>query len=237
MLLYYIRHGDPIYNPNMLTPLGKRQAEEVAKRLALYGVDEIYASPSNRARQTAVPTSELLKLEIKDADFADELHVWRSLTCPKLVGEGVTWLFQHPEKRALFNSPEVRALGLEWYKHPSFTAYEAGMKWVDEVTDSFLASLGYEHERSMTRYKITSGNEKRIALFAHQGFGFAFLASLLDIAYPSFSTRFDMTHTGVTVIEFKDEGGYSYPAVLTLSNDSHLYKSGLPTKYQNRIYF
>ena len=237
MLLFYVRHGDPIYHPNQLTPLGERQAEEVAKRLSLYGIDEIYASPSNRARQTAVPTSELLKLEIKDADFADESHVWRDLTCPKPVGEGVTWLFQHPEMRALFNSPEVRALGLEWYKHPSFTAYESGMRRVDEVTDRFLSSLGYEHERSMARYKITSGNEKRIALFAHQGFGLAFFSSLLDIPYPSFSTRFDMTHTGLTVIEFRDEDGYSYPTVLTLSNDSHLYKSGLPTKYQNRIYF
>ena len=41
MLLFYVRHGDPIYDPDMLTPLGKRQAESVAKRLAMYGIDEI----------------------------------------------------------------------------------------------------------------------------------------------------------------------------------------------------
>ena len=237
MLLFYVRHGDPIYNPNQLTPLGERQAEEVAKRLALYGIDEIYASPSNRARQTAVPTAELLKLDIKDADFADEAHVWRDLTTKKLVGEGLTWLFQHPEKRALFNSPEVRALGREWYRHPEFLGYEAGIKRVDRVTDEFLSSLGYEHDRELSRYTVKEKNDKRIALFAHQGFGLAFFSSLLDIPYPLFSTRFDMTHTGLTVIEFADEGGYSYPNVLTLSNDSHLYKSGLPTKYQNRLYF
>lgn len=38
MLLFYVRHGDPIYNPDSLTPLGERQAEAVAKRLALHGV-------------------------------------------------------------------------------------------------------------------------------------------------------------------------------------------------------
>ena len=27
MLLFYIRHGEPIYDPNQLTPLGERQAE------------------------------------------------------------------------------------------------------------------------------------------------------------------------------------------------------------------
>ena len=46
MILYYVRHGDPIYNPNQLTPLGERQAEAVAKRLAVYGIDRIYSSPS-----------------------------------------------------------------------------------------------------------------------------------------------------------------------------------------------
>lgn len=33
MLLFYIRHGDPIYIPDSLTDLGKRQAEAVARRL------------------------------------------------------------------------------------------------------------------------------------------------------------------------------------------------------------
>ena len=61
MLFFYVRHGDPIYDPDSLTPLGHRQAEAVAKRLALYGLDEIYASTSNRAVLTATPTSEILK--------------------------------------------------------------------------------------------------------------------------------------------------------------------------------
>ena len=64
MLLFYIRHGDPTYDPDELTPLGKRQAESVAKRLALYGIDRIFASTSNRAIQTARPTCEILKKEM-----------------------------------------------------------------------------------------------------------------------------------------------------------------------------
>ena len=31
MKLYLVRHGDPIYNPDSLTPLGERQAEAVSK--------------------------------------------------------------------------------------------------------------------------------------------------------------------------------------------------------------
>ena len=75
----------------------------------------------------------------------------------------------------------------------------------------------------------------RIAFFAHQGIGLAFLSHVLDIPYPLFSTRFDFGHSSVTVIEFKDIGGFVFPKVLQLSNDSHLFKSGISTKYQNEI--
>ncbi|MBO6263170.1 MAG: histidine phosphatase family protein [Clostridia bacterium] len=44
MILYYIRHGDPIYDPDSLTELGHKQAEALANRFALYGLDEIYCS-------------------------------------------------------------------------------------------------------------------------------------------------------------------------------------------------
>ena len=56
MIFFYIRHGDPVYEPDSLTPLGMRQADALAKRLSLYGVDKIYSSTSNRAIQTAMPT-------------------------------------------------------------------------------------------------------------------------------------------------------------------------------------
>ncbi|MBQ1206574.1 MAG: histidine phosphatase family protein, partial [Clostridia bacterium] len=55
MLLYVIRHGDPIYNPDSLTEKGKRQAEALARRLAVNGLDKIYSSPLVRAQQTAQP--------------------------------------------------------------------------------------------------------------------------------------------------------------------------------------
>ena len=38
MLLYFIRHGDPCYDPDSLTPLGLRQAEAIGRRLARYEI-------------------------------------------------------------------------------------------------------------------------------------------------------------------------------------------------------
>ena len=80
-------------------------------------------------------------------------------------------------------------------------------------------------------------NNDRVALFAHQGFGLAFLSEVLDIPYPLFTNHFDMCHTGMTVIEFREENGVAIPKVLTLSSDAHLYREGLPTKYNNNLYF
>ena len=63
------------------------------------------------------------------------------------------------------------------------------------------------------------------------------MSEILDIPYPVFANHFDICHTGMTVIEFKEKDGFVIPKVLTLSSDSHIYREGLPTKYNNEIYF
>ena len=60
MLFYFIRHGDPIYEPDSLTELGKKQATALAERLFLEDIDEIYCSTSNRAIMTAEPLMKML---------------------------------------------------------------------------------------------------------------------------------------------------------------------------------
>lgn len=239
MILYYVRHGDPTYEPDALTPLGVRQAEAVAKRLSLYGVDKIYASSSTRAVQTAQPTCEITKQEAELVEFAREDFAWRDFAVEREDGGGRTWIFATNKAKLLFNSKEIRDLGDKWYVHPEFSKYnfENGVNRIYNDTDAFLAELGYEHIRYTGKYKVTQSNDKRVALFAHAGFGLAFLSCLLDIPYPTFSTHFDICHTGVTVIEFKETDGYAIPKILTLSNDSHIYREGLPTFYNSELYF
>lgn len=236
MLFFYIRHGDPIYNPDSLTQLGHKQAEAVVKRLALYGIDEIYASTSNRAILTATPTANYLNKEIKLADFASEVHTWANLTIK--MPQGTQWLFQTPKVKELFHSKEIIELGFQWYKHPYFKDYdyESEMNRIRKESDNFFAQLGYVHLGN-GKYKVENKNDKRIALFAHQGFGVAFLPTLLGLPYPHFATHYDMCHSGITVIEFKEEAGYAYPKILTLSNDSHLFKENILGKYNHEIEF
>lgn len=233
MLIYYIRHGDPIYNPDSLTELGKRQAEAIGKRLARVDIDRIYSSSSNRAIQTATPLAEMLKKEITVLDWCNEGYAWDEFTVSDDLG--TRWIYRNKKTGDILNSDEIRKLGMKWYTHPFFkeTKCEKGMKRVAKAADDFIAELGYEHDCEHHVYKAINPNNERIAMFAHEGFSYAFLSHIMDIPYPMF-TRFVHNHTGMTVIEFGDEE-YVRPKILQYSSDSHLYKENLPTRLNNGI--
>ena len=233
MLFFYIRHGDPIYDPDSLTRLGERQADALAKRLALYGIDKIYSSTSNRAMLTAKPTCELTNKEMTLLDFTNEKY------CAEDFFVNGHWAFQDIEIKRQFADRDVLNLQDKWYEHPFFKDrnFKKGIERVCDESDNFFKTLGYEHVRNTGTYKVVEPNNERVALFAHGGFGIAFLSCMLDIPYPMFSTHFDFSPSTMTVIEFKEEDGYATPKILTLSSDSHLYREGLPTKYNNEIYF
>lgn len=238
MLLFYLRHGEPIYDPDSLTPTGHLQAQALSKRLALYGLDKIYASSSNRAKQTAQPTCDLLGKEMNILDWCNEGHAWGAFKTETGDG-GHSWAWINKKYRELFVSDELRTYGDKWYDHP----FLAERNWGETVekyrdnTDAFMQSLGYRHDREKNYYIAERENEDRVALFAHQGFFSVFMSCLLDISLPEFGARFDMGHSGMTVIQMKERGGIVIPRVMQVSNDSHIYKEGLTTCYNNEILF
>ena len=238
MLFFYVRHGRPTYNPDALTPVGHRQAEAVAKRLALFGIDRVFASSSNRAIETSQPTCEICERKATILDWCNESHAWHD-TAIELPDGRWTWAFSDLDWKRKLIDPEVLKLGDEWYSHEFFkgTNFKDGILRVDREADAFFAGLGYRHDRARKVFIPEHPTEERIALFAHEGFGKMFLSSVLDVPYNLFCTRFAIGYTGVTVIEFAVEGDAVIPRVLTHSNDSHLYREGLPLYFQNRIRF
>ena len=241
MLFYYIRHGEPLGVPDhSLTPLGREQAKALAKRLCLFGIDRVFASPTLRTMQTAQPICDLLGKEITPCDWADEGIVWNEFTVPHPKYEH-TWAFFDPKYLEIFSSPEVRALGERWYEHPELAGlnFKAGVERVNAAVDEFFLSLGFRHDRENARYEVLGEhiNRDRVALFAHQGFGMSFFSSMLDIPYPMFCTHFDFSHSSMSVINLEPRGKYVYPHVLQTANDSHLYREGIITGYHNAIKF
>lgn len=235
MLLYFIRHGDPIYFPDSLTELGQKQAEALVKRLSKFGFDKIYTSTSERAILTAKPTCEALGMDYTALAWCDERYSAEEFMGYNSKNERF-FINNCDNYKKILVSKEVESLGFEWYNHPAFSELKckSGTKRISGEADRFMESLGYIHSREERCYKVIRPNNDRIALFAHAGFGSVFLSSILDIPYPMFSTRFMMSHSAVTVIEFAGEE-ISVPRILTFSNDSHLFKGGLPTKWCNLV--
>lgn len=236
MLLFYIRHGDPDYSVDGLTPRGARQAEAVGRRLSTFGMDKIYTSPLGRAKLTAQPTCELLGKEAEVVEWASEANAWHATTVPTGEGDRRTWAFHHAPTRELFAREDVRRMGREFYHHPALAGlpFAENIPTVQAQIDEWLLSLGYRHDLERNGYIAERPNDDRVALFAHQGFGMLFLSLVLDIPYPMLSTRADIQHSGVSVIRFGKSDGLIFPTLLQLSNDSHLYREGLPTRYNNQ---
>ncbi|MBO4623320.1 MAG: histidine phosphatase family protein [Bacilli bacterium] len=226
MLLYYIRHAEPIYNPDSITEFGKKQAKSLGKRLFEEGIEEIYASSCNRAVQTALPACKLLGLKCNKLDFAREDKVWEDMSL-SFNGEHANWCFEYPDIVKMFLDPEVVKLGDSWYDHPMFKGYKFkdGLKRVDREVDLFFKELGYIHDRSKKEYIVEKSNDKRIAFVAHSGFGMAFFSSVLDIPYNLFSAHHkQMGTTHISLIEFKEEDGRCIPRLVSYSDGAHLYK-------------
>ena len=171
-------------------------------------------------------------------DWADESILFQEMAQMDADGKK-EWPFRHSIYRNVLNSREVRDLGRLWYTHPVFADIGVGtaIERIQREVDAFLESLGYKHDIQNNCFHQVKENNERVAFFAHEGVGVAIMSCILDIPYPMMSTRYDMTHTGVTVLYFEEKYDSVIPQVLTYSNDSHLYREGLPTKHQNRIYY
>ena len=233
MILLIIRHGEPIYEPDSLTELGRRQAEALAPRMALNGVNEIYCSPLRRARQTAQPTADLLGLPVRIEEWMSEDWAFHEMGADLPDGRH-TWLFH--QDNTLINSEETAALGDRWYEAPCFAARDmkSAYQRICDSSDEFLARLGYVREGR--HYRIETPSDKRVAAFCHQGFGTTWLSWLLRVPPTVFWAGFDLNHTGVTVLNFENRpSGITAPQCLALSDCSHLYASGLPYRFYDGV--
>ena len=236
MILYVIRHGEPDYATDTLTPTGVLQAEALGKCLGKLKFDRLFSSPLGRARQTAEPTARRLKMEVEIEPWASESLAWqdfhREIPDPEAKG---CWVFDVPNYK--YHTPENRRRDTDWMDcdclrdggagfHP-----EEGMARIKRESDRFLAGLGYERDGGM--YRITRPNDERIALFCHAGFGSCWLAYLLDLPPQLFWSFVTLSHTGVTAILFRNyRSGRTCPRVLCMNDLSHLCADGLDIPHE-----
>ncbi len=235
MLLYIIRHGDPIYEPDSLTELGHKQAKALVPRLAPLGFDKIFVSPMIRAQQTAAPTCKALGMEPEIREFLSENALFEEFSMQLPKDDGFLhkrWCFHQQETG--YKPREPYGELPQWYDLPVFAACRERAKPAYEqfiaAADEFLCELGYRREDGF--YKIENPPYERVAVFCHQGVGLTWIAHMLGIPPQMFWSSFDITHTGVSVLEFKNyKNGITTPMCLCLSDTAHLFGADMEIKH------
>jgi len=231
MLLYIVRHGDPIYETDSLTERGKLQAQAVGKRMLDAKIDRIFSSPMGRAKQTAEPACKLLGLEKQIEDWTHEIEDERLTPFPDGERKSISLLQNtYYRENGYVDYPFDKA-----FDTPGFSETQMKQK-VQSIADDgreFLERLGYKEENGI--YRILRKNEEKVALFCHYAFAKSWLSTLLHIPIHIMWGGFDYNHTAVTVVEFaNNENGVTAPRCLCFADVSHLYANNLDLIINNR---
>lgn len=231
MLLYIVRHGDPVYVTDSLTERGKRQAEAVGKRIYDSQIDRIFSSPMGRALETAEPACRLLGLECNIEEWTHEIGDERLTPFPDGKLKSIT---------NVQNTYYLENGNIDLNYNEAFTCtginesnIKSAVDFIEKHGNEFLERLGYKKENGV--YKILRNNEEKVALFCHSAFARAWLSVLLHIPFHIMWSSFSYTHTGVTVLEFKNNpNGITAPRCLCFSDMSHLYAQNEDMIYDNK---
>lgn len=230
MLLYIVRHGDPNYKDNVLTPLGVEQARALARRFAVHGLDQIFCSPLGRARETARYTCELLKKEPQIEHWmSEDLAAARFSS---FEGGRRRWM-SAVLRESMYAEENVLPLS-RWKEAPMFDDHPEAKDGYDALiasSDDFFRRLGFEREGGL--YRLTGKDPGRVAAFCHAGFGGTWMSHLLSLPPQIFWRNMDCMETSsFHIIQFvPDKSGLCPPRALTLSSTPHIYDERLPLGY------
>ena len=144
MRMIFVRHGDPDYEHDCLTPTGRQQAAAAAKRLNREGITTIYSSPNGRAMETAAFTAELLGLEIRRLDYMHEIS-WG--------GEGIPFK-GHPWTLGdmMISQEDYDFFAGDWRRHPWFDG--------NTVVDTYGDQGVMEEEDFRAMYQTETGEPR-----------------------------------------------------------------------------
>ncbi len=223
MRLIIIRHGDPDYEKDSLTPKGWHEAELLADRISPLNVRDFYCSPLGRARDTAGVT---LKRMGREAIVLD-------------------WLQEFP---ARILDPETGERCIAWDLMPSFWTERPVMydkdRWVTDPLmqtgdveklarnvadglDTVLERHGYSRYKSI--YRTGRGSRDTIVFFCHLGVECVMLSHLLGISAPALWHGLYLAPTSVTTLITEERSkGEAYFRCIAIGDTSHLYRGGEP---------
>ncbi len=227
MRLYIIRHADPDYENDTITPDGVMEARALAESLTDWGLTALYTSPMGRARKTASYTAETAGLPLQVLDWTMELSHLRHPDTP--YGSVAAWDIPG-EVYLPIQYGEYRS-----ESHDGFYPDEAGidpeLEKLGTESDRFLEGFGYRREKHVYNVAPDAQETAQIAVFCHNGFGLAWLSHLLSIPYRLVWPGFWLAPTSVsTILLEKRSPQTAVPRALCIGGTSHLASAGITPK-------
>lgn len=230
MKIIIIRHGDPNYEIDSLTPTGWEEAELLAERIAKLDVKDFYVSPLGRAQATASVT-------LKKTGRTGETLPWLREFLVPVVKPYETepdcawdWL------PAVWTKEENFFDRFKWTQHEAYEKVDLATeaKRVTDSLDELLASHGYRREGNY--YRAENANEDTIVFFCHFGLECLLLGHLLNISPVLLWQGTCAAPTSVTTIVTEErEKGIAYFRMSAFGDISHLYAAGKEPSFSARF--
>jgi len=177
MRILLIRHAEPDYSVDSLTPKGWSEAELLSRRLAGYNIRDFYVSPLGRARDTAAGT---LKKLGRTAEVLPWLQEFRGTVPDPETGEK-RWIAWDLKPRIWSAWPGIMDFRT-WLDAPVFDQTNVREVWQETVAgvDGLLGRYGCRKDGPV--WLCDRNGDFTIALFCHFGISMAVLAYLTDIS-------------------------------------------------------
>ncbi len=230
MKLLIIRHGDPNYAIDSLTPVGWEEARLLSDRIAKLNVKAFYVSPLGRAGDTASLTLEKMNRTAETLPWLREFSA--KVVRPNKTEPGVAWDWLPQDWTA-----EPRFFTAEDWTKPE--AYEkanvaALAKEVTDGLDALLTKHGYRRDGKI--YRAEQSNEDTVVLFCHFGVECVMLGHLLGISPVLLWHGACAAPTSVTTLTTEERReGIAYFRMNAFGDTSHLYTGGQEPSFAARF--
>ena len=229
MKLLIVRHGDPDYSIDSLTQTGWTEAVLLSYRLQKLDIKAFYCSPLGRARDTALPTMDLMKREMEILPWLREFppHVKKPDGHGKVAWD---WLPEDWTVRDYFYDREHWSDAPEFQEGNVREAYDQVCQGLDEL----IARHGYRREGDL--YRVEQPNMDTIVLFCHFGLECVLLSHLLNCSPMIFWHGSCAAPTSVTTLITEERReGKAYWRMGAFGDTSHLYMAGRTPSFSARF--